>query len=96
MIPIYEVIDSSIFLATRHFPEKYLKYLLEMQELTDITSCVLLMLKKQNPSVHYDGSSGGGYLIPHNSTTEALVSLSATVNFIGCWLQALEKIAITL
>ena len=96
MIPIYEVIDSSFFLATKKVPEKYLKYLLEMQELTDITSCVLLMLKKKNPSVHYDGSSGGGYLIPQNSTKEALVSLSATINLIASCLQALEKNAITL
>ena len=52
------------FLAKTYFPEKYLKYLLEMQELTDITSCVLLMLKKKNTSVHYDRSSGIGYPIP--------------------------------
>ena len=45
---------------------------------------------KNKPSEHDDGSSGGGYPIPLNSTTEALVSLSATINFIGCWLQALE------
>ena len=46
--------------------------------------------ENNNPSEHDYGISGGGYPIPLNSTTEELVSLSATINFIGCWLQALE------
>ena len=46
---------------------------------------------KNNTLVHDDGSSGGVYPIPLNSTTGALVSLSATINFIGCCLQALER-----
>ena len=62
-----------------------------MQELTDIISCVILThTQKNNPSEHDDESSGGGYSIPFNSTTEALCSLSASINFIGCWLQVLE------
>ena len=62
-----------------------------MQELTYIISCVLLMRhKKINPSEHDDGISGGGYPLPSNSTTEALVLLGATIYFIGCWLKALE------
>ena len=44
-----------------------------------------------NPSEHYDGSRGGFYSLTSNSTTEALVSLSATINFIGCWMQAIEN-----
>ena len=43
----------------------------------------------KNPSEHDDGISGGVYPIMLNSTTEALVSLSATINFIGFWLQGL-------
>ena len=34
---------------------------------------------EKNPSEHDDGSSGGGYPLPSNSTTEALVSLGATI-----------------
>ena len=52
--------------------------------------CSIDAHKKKNPSVHDYGSSAGGYSMPLNSTIEALVSLSATINFIGCWLQALE------
>ena len=43
-----------------------------------------------NPSEHDDGSRGGFYSLTSNSTTEALVSLSTTINFIGCWLKDLE------
>ena len=46
---------------------------------------------KINPPENDDGSSGGSYPIPLDPTTEELVSLSATINFIGCWMQALEK-----
>ena len=72
--------------------EKCLKNLLEIQELIDTISCVLLIhTQKNNPSKHDDGIRGGIYPIPSNSTTEALVSLIATIHFISCWLQALEK-----
>ena len=46
--------------------------------------------EKYNPSEHDYGSSGGGLPLPLNSTTEALVSLIPTIDFIGCWLQGLE------
>ena len=36
-----------------------------------------------------DGSSIRGFPLPKKSTIEALVSLGATIDFIGCWL-ALE------
>ena len=45
---------------------------------------------EKNPSEHDDGSSGGGYPLPSNSTIEALDSISATIYFIVCWLKALE------
>ena len=61
-----------------------------MQELIDIISCVLLMHMKKIPSEHDDGSSDGGYPVPSNLKTEALVSQSETIYFIGCWLQAFE------
>ena len=75
----------------KNYMEKCLIYLLEIQELTDIISCVILMHMKNNPSEHDDGSSGGGYSIPLNSTTEALVSLSVTIDLVGCWVQGLEQ-----
>ena len=37
-----------------------------------------------------DGSSCGRYALPSNSTTEALVSLSETINLIDFWTQGLE------
>ena len=49
--------------------EMCLRGLLEIQELADIISCVLLMQLKNNPSEHDGGSIGGGYPLPSNSTT---------------------------
>ena len=77
-------------LFVKNYMENCLKNLLEMQELTDIISCVILMHMKNNTLEHDDGSSGGGYTMPLNSTTSASISLSITIDFIGCWLQALE------
>ena len=37
-----------------------------------------------------DGSRGGGCPLPSNSITQSLVLLGATIDFIGCWLKALE------
>ena len=68
----------------KKYMEECLKDSLEMQELTDIKSCVLLMHIKNNTSEHDDGRSGGGYPLPLNSTIEALVFLSTTIDFIGC------------
>ena len=47
--------------------------------------------EKNYPSVHDDGSSGGGSPIPSHSTAAALVPLSTAINFNGCWLQALKN-----
>ena len=52
--------------------------------------CFIDTQRKGNPSEFYVGSSCGGYPLPLNSITEALVSLSATTDFIGFWLQGLE------
>ena len=52
--------------------------------------CYIDANEKENPSEYDDGSSGGGFILPLNSTTEAIVSLSAKIYFIGCWLQGLE------
>ena len=46
---------------------------------------------ENNPSEHDDGSSSGGYPIPLNTITEVLYSLIETINFFGCWMQALEQ-----
>ena len=77
-------------LFVKIYMEKFLKSLLEMQELIDIILCVILMHTKNNLSIFDDGSSGSGYVLPSDSTTEALVSLSTTIIFIDCWLQGLE------
>ena len=45
--------------------------------------------KEHQPSI-CDSSSGGGFPLPKHSTIEALESLGATIDFIGCWLKALE------
>ena len=37
------------------------------------------------------GSSGGGNALPQNSTTEAFFSLSATIDFIDCWIKFLKR-----
>ena len=47
--------------------------------------------EEQRPSSFYDGSSSGGNYLQSNSTTEALVSLGSTINFICFWLQGLEQ-----
>ena len=44
--------------------------------------CYIDAHEKKNHSEHNYGSSGGGYPIPLNSTTEALGSFSATNDFI--------------
>ena len=44
---------------------------------------------EKNSSENDDGSSGGGYPLPSNPTTETLVLLSTTIYSILCWLQAL-------
>ena len=46
--------------------------------------------EKHQPSYFDDNRSGGGNLLPSNSTTEALVSLSTTINLVNFWLQCLE------
>ena len=51
--------------------------------------CSIDANEKNNPSEHDDGISGSGYIIPSNSTTDALGPLSKIIDFISCWLQAL-------
>ena len=52
--------------------------------------CFIDAHEKNNPSEHYDGSRSGGYPLPSNSKTDTLVLLGATIDFIGCWIKALE------
>ena len=52
--------------------------------------------EKYQPSYFDDVSSGGGNASPSNSTIEALVSLSETIDFIGCCLKCLEHNSIEL
>ena len=52
--------------------------------------CSIDAYEKHKPSSMDDGSSGGVNVLPSNLTTEALVSLSATIYFIDSWLQWLE------
>ena len=52
--------------------------------------CSIDAHEKDKLSYFYYVRSGGGNLLPSNSTTESLVSLIATINLIGCRLQDLE------
>ena len=47
--------------------------------------------EKQRPSYVYDGISCGGHSLPSNLTTESLVSLSATIDFIDFWLKCFDR-----
>ena len=87
---VYQVVPGITHIFVRNHMEMWLRDLLEMQEPKDIISCVLLMQKKIGISEYYDVRSGGGYPLPSNSTTEALVLLGATIDFIGCWIKVLE------
>ena len=49
--------------------------------------CFIDEHEKQQPSSVDDGSSGVGNKLPSNATTEELVSLSATFDFIDYWLR---------
>ena len=40
---------------------------------------------------NYGASSGGGRPLPDESTTDVLVSLGITLNFIDSWLQLINK-----
>ena len=51
--------------------------------------CSIDAYEKQQPSSVDDSISGGGNAPPSNSTTESLVSLSATINFIYFWIKCL-------
>ena len=53
--------------------------------------CYIDAHEKEHPSSCGDGSSGGDFPLPSNSTKEALVLLGATIDFISCWLKALEQ-----
>ena len=52
--------------------------------------CPIDAHEKEHQSSCYDGSSGKGCPIPSNSTTEALVSLGTTKDFIGYWIKSLK------
>ena len=46
--------------------------------------------REHQSSICDDGRSGGGCPLPKKPTTTALESLGATIDFIGCWIEALE------
>ena len=58
-------------------------------ERTDVYNimCSIDAHEKEHPSSCDDGSSGRGCPLPSNSTIEALVLLSATIYFTGCWIK---------
>ena len=87
-----QVVPGRTHIFVRNYMETILRDLLEMQELTDIISYVILMHMKK--SVYYlvmMASEVGGCPLPSNSTTEALVLLGAAIDSIGCWIKSLEK-----
>ena len=49
--------------------------------------CFIDAYDKQHPSYVDDVSSGGGNVLTPNATTEALVSLGETIDFINFWLK---------
>ena len=51
--------------------------------------CYIDSHEKHQPSSIDDGKSGGGSALPSNSTTEALILLSATIDSIDCCLKLL-------
>ena len=53
--------------------------------------CFIDTNEKDHQSSSDDGISGRVFPLPKNSTTEALYLLSATIDFIHCWLKALEQ-----
>ena len=53
--------------------------------------CYIDAHRKYNPQFCDGGSSGGGCPLPSNSTTETLVLLGATIDFIGCLIKALKQ-----
>ena len=53
--------------------------------------CSIDAREKEHQSSCDDGSSGRGCLLPSNPTTEALVLIGATIDFIRCWLKSLER-----
>ena len=65
---------------------------------TDIYNimCSIDAHEKEHPSSCDDGIIGGGCPLPSNSTTEALVLLGATIDFISCWLKSLERTVLEL
>ena len=60
----WQVVPGIKHLFVENYTEMCLNNSLEMKELTDIISCVLLMHTKNNPPEHDDISSGGGYTLP--------------------------------
>ena len=51
--------------------------------------CSIDAHEKNHQSYCDDGSRGGGFPLPSNSTAKELDFLGATIDFIGCWLKAL-------
>ena len=51
--------------------------------------CSIDANEKEHPSYFDDVSRSGGNALPSNSSTKALVSLSAIIYFIACWMQGL-------
>ena len=52
--------------------------------------CSIDAHEKQQPSSFDDGNGSGGNTLPSSSRTEALVSISAIIDLIYCWMQGLE------
>ena len=44
--------------------------------------CSIEAHEREQKSINYDSSSGGGILLPYNSTKDSLVSFVLTLNFI--------------
>ena len=56
-----------------------------------INLCYIDAHEKQQQSYVDDDSRGGDNSLPSNVTTEALVSISTTFDFIDCWLKFFDQ-----
>ena len=74
-------------LFVKNYMELFFNYIINAR--TDIFKivCFIDAHEKQQPSSAGDGSRGGVNILPSDATTEALVSLSETFDFIYCWLK---------
>ena len=85
------MVPGKTHIFVRNYMDKYLRDLLEMQELTDIISCALLMHMKNRIHHLVMVATAVGFVHYHNIQQQKnWFFLDATINFIGYWLKSIE------